>query len=158
LASATTAHPILVRHSHCRRLAETTSPRLSDATAFPRFNAKLEFITSSAGTTHPVVWVPSHGAVPVCSKADGPQDERGRPQGININTYHIRTPRPQSEPIHHARTVGTLNSSMCHSGAHKSSKRDRFHCTGAVAAQSNRDSQTLARASSLIERRKAAKC
>src|SRR5215471_15354266 len=99
LASATTAHPILVRHSHSRRLAETTSPRLSDATAFPRFNAKLEFITSSAGTTHPVVWVPSHGAVPVCSKADGPQDERGRPQGININTYYIRTPGPQSEPI-----------------------------------------------------------
>jgi hypothetical protein len=65
----------------------------------PTFQCEVDFITSRAGTTHPVVWVPSHGAVPVCSKADGPPDAKGRPQGINIATYYIRAPGPQSVPI-----------------------------------------------------------
>jgi hypothetical protein len=65
----------------------------------PTFQCEVDFITSRAGTTHPVVWVPSHGAVPVCSKADGPQDAKGRPQGINTATYYIRAPGPQSVPI-----------------------------------------------------------
>ena len=65
----------------------------------PTFQCEINFVTSSAGFTHPVIWVPSHGAVPVCSKADGPQDARSRPQGININTYYIRAPGPESVPI-----------------------------------------------------------
>src|SRR5260221_4793564 len=46
----------------------------------PTFQCEVDFITSRAGTTHPVVWVPSHGAVPVCSKADGPHDAKGVPK------------------------------------------------------------------------------
>src|ERR1700732_5260618 len=65
----------------------------------PTFQCEVDFVTSRAGTTHPVVWVPSHGAVPVCSKADGPQDEKGRPQGIKMATYYIRAPGPESVPI-----------------------------------------------------------
>jgi hypothetical protein len=65
----------------------------------PTFQCEVDFVTSSAGITHPVVWVPSHGAAPVCSKADGPQDEKGRPQGIKMATYYIRAPGPQSVPI-----------------------------------------------------------
>jgi hypothetical protein len=65
----------------------------------PTFQCEVDFITSQAGVTHPVVWVPPHGAVPVCSKADGPQDEKGRPQGIKIATHYIRAPGPESVPI-----------------------------------------------------------
>jgi hypothetical protein len=65
----------------------------------PTFQCEVDFITSRAGTTHPVVWVPSHGAVPVCSKADGPHDAKGRPQGIKMATYYTRAPGPESVPI-----------------------------------------------------------
>jgi len=65
----------------------------------PTFQCEVDIVTSRAGITHPVVWVPSHGAVPVCSKADGPQDAKGRPQGIRIATYYVRAPGPESLPI-----------------------------------------------------------
>jgi hypothetical protein len=47
----------------------------------PTFQCEVYLVTSRTGITHPVVWVPSHGAIPVCSKADGPHDQNGRPQG-----------------------------------------------------------------------------
>jgi len=65
----------------------------------PTFQCEVDFITSRAGTTHPVVWVPSHGAVPVCSKADGPHDAKGRPQGIKMGIYYTRATGPESVPI-----------------------------------------------------------
>jgi hypothetical protein len=65
----------------------------------PIFQCEVDFIRSSVGITHPVIWVPSHGAVPVCSKADGPQDQKGRPQGIRKGTYYLRGPGPESVPI-----------------------------------------------------------
>jgi hypothetical protein len=78
----------------------------------PTFQCEVDFITSSAGITHPVVWVPSHGAAPICSKADGPQDARGRPQGVNINTYYIRAPGTGERADYCARAVGTADSQM----------------------------------------------
>jgi hypothetical protein len=65
----------------------------------PTFQCEVDFVTSGKGVTHPVVWVPSHAAVPVCSKADGPHDERGRPQGIKIATHYVRAPGPESVQI-----------------------------------------------------------
>jgi hypothetical protein len=65
----------------------------------PTFQCEVYLVSSRTGTTHPVVWVPSHGAIPVCSKADGPQDQNGRPQGIKMATHYIRAPGPQSVPI-----------------------------------------------------------
>jgi hypothetical protein len=62
----------------------------------PTFQCEVDLIMSSAGITHPVVWIPPHGAVPVCSKADGPQNEKGRSQGIRIATYYVRAPGPES--------------------------------------------------------------
>jgi len=46
-----------------------------------------------------VIRIPSHGSVPVCAKADGPHDERDRPQGIRIGEYYIRVPGPKSVAI-----------------------------------------------------------
>ena len=46
-----------------------------------------------------VIRVPSHGSVPICAKADGPHDDRGRPQGIRKSEYYIRVPGPKSVPI-----------------------------------------------------------
>jgi hypothetical protein len=65
----------------------------------PTFQCEVDFIKSSVGITHPVIWVPSHRAVPVCAKADGPQNEKGRSQGIRIATYYVRAPGPESLPI-----------------------------------------------------------
>jgi integrase len=45
-----------------------------------------------------VVGVPSHQAVPICSRADGPQ-EKGKSQGIRRATYYTRGPGPESVPI-----------------------------------------------------------
>jgi hypothetical protein len=56
-------------------------------------------VSTSSGIPHPVIWVPGHQAVPICSRAGGPQDEKGRSQGIQQATYYIRKPGPKSEPI-----------------------------------------------------------
>lgn len=46
-----------------------------------------------------VVQVPSNVDVPVCSKADGPHDQKNRPLGIQIARYYVRVNGPKSEPI-----------------------------------------------------------
>jgi hypothetical protein len=53
----------------------------------PTFQCEVDLVTSRGGVVHPVVWIPSHGSVPICSKADGPADANGRPQGIRVATY-----------------------------------------------------------------------
>jgi len=55
--------------------------------------------SSLSGQLHPIIRVPGHRETPVCSQADGPQDSKGRPQGIRIATYYMRMPGPASEPI-----------------------------------------------------------
>ena len=63
----------------------------------PTFQCDVHVVRSSAGLTYPVVRVPSHGATPVCAKADGPHDLKGQPQGIRAGTYYVRKPGPKSE-------------------------------------------------------------
>ena len=66
----------------------------------PTIHCDVTMIPSTAtGTLHPVIRVPSHSKVPICSRAGGPNDDKGRPQGIRSGTYYIRSPGPKSEPI-----------------------------------------------------------
>ena len=64
----------------------------------PKFQCEVSFATAD-GVDHPVVWVPSHGATPVISKANGPHDAKGRPEGIVSGQVYIRTPKPESVTI-----------------------------------------------------------
>lgn len=63
----------------------------------PAFQCDVQLVQSSAGLHYPVVRVPSHGAVPIGAKADGPHDVKGQPQGIRAGTYYVRKPGPKSE-------------------------------------------------------------
>ncbi|WP_299776851.1 helix-turn-helix domain-containing protein [uncultured Roseobacter sp.] len=47
----------------------------------------------------PVIWVPSCGTSPVCGKKNGPNDERGRTQGVAKGVHYIRKAGPVSAPI-----------------------------------------------------------
>lgn len=47
----------------------------------------------------PVIWVPPCGTSPVCAKKNGPNDERGRTQGVTKGTHYIRRAGPVSAPI-----------------------------------------------------------
>lgn len=64
----------------------------------PKFQCDVVF-ESFGGVEHAIVWIPPHGPSPVISKADGPQDVRGQPQGIRSGAIYIRTPKPESVPI-----------------------------------------------------------
>lgn len=47
----------------------------------------------------PVIWVPPCGTSPVCAKKNGPDDDRGRTQGIVKGIHYIRKAGPVSAPI-----------------------------------------------------------
>ena len=65
----------------------------------PAFQVDVYEVSSAVtGTTHPVVWVPSHEAVPVCSARGGPEKD-GKSVGIAQATYYTRAPGPKSVPI-----------------------------------------------------------
>ncbi len=54
----------------------------------------------SDGTdSHAVIVVPSHGAIPICAKANGPTVDGGKPKGITAGAYYIRKVGPESAPI-----------------------------------------------------------
>jgi predicted HTH transcriptional regulator len=65
----------------------------------PTFQCGVDLVTSRTGIVHPVIRVPPHGSVPICSKADGPPGKNGRPQGIRVATYYTRSPGPESVPV-----------------------------------------------------------
>jgi hypothetical protein len=65
----------------------------------PTFQCDVLTVTDKNGEGFPVIRVPSHGRVPIAAKADGPQDEKGRVQGIQSSVYYIRKPGPESAPI-----------------------------------------------------------
>lgn len=65
----------------------------------PSFDCQVAGVESSAGVECRIVRVPGHGTTPVCAQRDGPQDNKGRPQGIRAGTYYIRAPGPESVPI-----------------------------------------------------------
>ncbi len=65
----------------------------------PQPHCEVHRVTASTGLEYPAVRVPSHGAVPVCARASGPQDPKGRPQGIVKGVHYVRAPGPKSVPI-----------------------------------------------------------
>jgi hypothetical protein len=60
----------------------------------PAFLCDVAYVTGTAGKTHPVVRVPSHGVVPICAKVNGPHDTKGKPQGIVSPLIYIRAVGP----------------------------------------------------------------
>jgi predicted HTH transcriptional regulator len=65
----------------------------------PPFQCEVRVVAGQSGARHTIVVVPSHGSVPICARRDGPQDAKGRPQGIVSGAYYIRKPGPASEQI-----------------------------------------------------------
>ena len=64
----------------------------------PAFQVEVYEVKSArTGVSHAVVWVPSHEAVPVCSKRAGPHDG-GKPVGIEQGIHYTREPGPASVP------------------------------------------------------------
>lgn len=65
----------------------------------PAFQVEVYDVAASAtAIVHPVVWVPSHTAVPVCSLRAGPHDGR-KPAGIEQATHYTRAVGPESVPV-----------------------------------------------------------
>ena len=65
----------------------------------PAFQVTVYKVKSAkTGVTHPVVRVPSHKTVPVCSKRNGPH-ENGKSFGIVGGTHYTRVPGPKSTAV-----------------------------------------------------------
>jgi hypothetical protein len=64
----------------------------------PKFQCDVSFVEFE-GVEHAVVWIPSNGMTPVISRASGPHDAKGKPQGISQGTIYIRWPKPESVAI-----------------------------------------------------------
>ena len=65
----------------------------------PTFQVVSYEVTSSlTNVVHPVIWIPSHEAVPICSARDGPHNN-GKPAGIAQGTHYTRAPGPESVPV-----------------------------------------------------------
>ncbi len=65
----------------------------------PNFQCESVIVKNNKHDNFVVVRVPGHGSSPIAARADGPQDNKGRPQGIVAGTYYIRKPGPESAPI-----------------------------------------------------------
>lgn len=70
---------------HTDRISSIVSKYLA-----PAVLCESVIVTSTAKNQHPIIRVPAHGATPVCAKADGPQDTKGRVQGIVSGRHYIR--------------------------------------------------------------------
>ena len=56
----------------------------------PTFQCEVLIVLAGNGEEFPVIRVPGHGRVPISAKADGPNNDKGRIQGIVAGTYYIR--------------------------------------------------------------------
>lgn len=65
----------------------------------PAPHCAVYHVKAASGRTYPIVRVPSHGAVPLCAKNDGPQNSKGKTEGITKGAHYIRIAGPQSVPI-----------------------------------------------------------
>jgi hypothetical protein len=66
----------------------------------PPFQCEVQtLLPRGARDTCVVVTVPSHAAVPVCAKRNGPNDQFDKPVAILQGTYYIRATGPKSIPI-----------------------------------------------------------
>lgn len=68
----------------------------------PTFQCEVSIVRSTSGLDYPVVRVPSHGSTPTVAKADGPADDKGRPQGITSGVHYVRKTGPESAPAQRA--------------------------------------------------------
>ena len=64
----------------------------------PTFQCEVSNIRATSGFDYPAVRIPSHGRTPIAAKADGPPDEKKRPQGVTSGVYYIRKTGPESAP------------------------------------------------------------
>ena len=78
----------------------------------PSFQCDVFLVTHSNGNEFFVVRVPGHKDVPIAAKANGPQDGRGRPQGIVKGTYYIRKPGPESGSDQRCRRMEPVDQAM----------------------------------------------
>ena len=58
----------------------------------------LRVLSRQNGLHYPIVQIPSHGSVPVCAGANGPE-AKGKNIGVTRGTYYIRVQGPRSVPI-----------------------------------------------------------
>ncbi|HLJ39638.1 MAG TPA: RNA-binding domain-containing protein, partial [Steroidobacteraceae bacterium] len=83
-------------------LSEFTSDKIAsivDKYLTPAFHCEVSTVQLPDGEVCVVVKVPPHGSVPVCTKAAGPHDPKGNPQGVDKGRYYTRVNGPKSEPI-----------------------------------------------------------
>ena len=72
--------------------------------AEPRFSVEVELVPRSGGASvHPVVIVPGDLDTPVRASRDGPERKH-----IQLNTYYVRRPGPESAPIQTGREWDAL--------------------------------------------------
>jgi hypothetical protein len=64
----------------------------------PTFHCDVRVLRKGGGAEHPIIIVPPHAAVPICTKASGPLVD-GKSRGIAQGVYYIRKPGPESAPI-----------------------------------------------------------
>jgi hypothetical protein len=60
----------------------------------PGILCEVVFVTSTVGNRHPIIQVPAHASTPICSKADGPQDDKHKVQGIVSGRHYTRMVGP----------------------------------------------------------------
>lgn len=66
----------------------------------PSFECVLYRVKSSKTEKYyPVFRIPQHGIVPISARKDGPQDSKGRSEGIHQGVHYTRGPGPESIPV-----------------------------------------------------------
>lgn len=65
----------------------------------PQPHCEVHRVAAATGLEYPVVRIPPHGAVPVCARASGPQDDKRRTKGIVKGVHYVRAAGPKSVPI-----------------------------------------------------------
>jgi predicted HTH transcriptional regulator len=66
----------------------------------PAFQCDVAAVTPAVGGRPCiVVRIPSHGSVPVCAKANGPENGKGNLVGVRQGEHYIRVPGPKSVAI-----------------------------------------------------------
>lgn len=92
--------------NHPGNLASYTADQFTgivDRYLTPAFQCEVTRVTPTAGgQLCIVVRVPGHGSVPICAKANGPDDAKGRTLGIRKGEHYLRVPGPKSVAIESA--------------------------------------------------------
>jgi predicted HTH transcriptional regulator len=66
----------------------------------PTFQCEVHHAAPTAGGRPcVVVRIPSHGSIPICARANGPEDDKGRSIGVRKGEHYIRVPGPKSVAV-----------------------------------------------------------